>query len=68
MPIGWSWGCLESAQREEATIPPSSTIESNSFNLISRLYIHGGYDIREGSLNTLWMLDLGKLSQLEKSE
>lgn len=26
-----------------------------------RLYIYGGHDIREGSLDNLWMLDINKL-------
>jgi hypothetical protein len=32
------------------------------------MYIYGGHDIREGSMDTLWMLDLAKLSDLEKPE
>jgi hypothetical protein len=32
------------------------------------MYIFGGHDIREGSLDTLWMLDLNKLSDLEKKD
>lgn len=32
------------------------------------MYIYGGHDIREGSMDTLWMLDLSKLSDLEKPE
>jgi hypothetical protein len=31
------------------------------------MYIFGGHDIREGSLDSLWMLDLARLSDLEKS-
>ena len=29
------------------------------------MYIFGGHDIREGSKDTLWYLDLTKLSDLE---
>jgi hypothetical protein len=31
-----------------------------------KLYIFGGHDIREGSLDTLWMLDLSRMEDLEK--
>lgn len=31
-----------------------------------RMYIFGGHDIKEGSLDSLWMIELGKLSDLEK--
>jgi hypothetical protein len=31
------------------------------------LYIYGGHDIREGSKDTLWMLDLRKLKDLDVS-
>lgn len=30
-----------------------------------KLYIYGGHDIREGSKDSLWMLDLRKLRDLE---
>ena len=30
-----------------------------------RLYIYGGHDIREGSLDNLWMIDLDHLEDLE---
>lgn len=30
---------------------------------IIRLYILGGYDIREGAMDSLWMLDLNKVSK-----
>jgi hypothetical protein len=33
-----------------------------------RLFIYGGHDIREGSMGSLWMLDLSKLADLEKSD
>ena len=32
------------------------------------MYIYGGHDIREGSMDTLWMLDLSKFNDLEKPE
>ena len=32
------------------------------------MYILGGHDIREGSLDSLWMLDLTKLQDLERPE
>jgi len=34
-------------------------------NLIFRLYIYGGHDIREGSKDSLWVLDLRKLKDLD---
>lgn len=37
-------------------------------NTFDRLYIYGGHDIREGSLSNLWMLDLNKLTDLERTE
>ena len=33
-----------------------------------RLYIYGGHDIREGSLASLWMINLGYLQDLDKPE
>lgn len=32
------------------------------------MFIYGGHDIREGSIDNLWMVDLGKLQDLEKPE
>jgi hypothetical protein len=32
------------------------------------MFIYGGHDIREGSMDSLWMLDLQKLNDLEKSD
>lgn len=32
------------------------------------MYIYGGHDIKEGSLSTLWMMDLSKMNDLDKSE
>ena len=32
-----------------------------------KLYIHGGHDIKEGTLDTLWVLDLTKLNSLRKT-
>eukprot|EP00347_Sterkiella_histriomuscorum_P006674 403351868 len=40
----------------------------SSFICNKKLYIYGGHDIREGSLNSLWMLNLGHLSDLDKPE
>ena len=33
-----------------------------------RMYIYGGYDIREGSFDNLWYIDLGKVGDLEKTD
>ena len=47
----------------------SSFIHNKKYNcpfvLKYRLYIYGGHDIREGSKDTLYMLDLRKLKDLE---
>ena len=32
------------------------------------MFIFGGHDIKEGSNDTLWMLDLSRLNETEKSE
>ena len=32
------------------------------------MYIYGGHDIREGSLSSLWMINLAHLQDLEKPE
>ena len=32
-----------------------------SFIYKEKLYIHGGYDIKDGSINSLWSLDIDKL-------
>jgi hypothetical protein len=29
--------------------------------ITARLYVYGGYDIKEGTLDSLWALDIGKL-------
>jgi hypothetical protein len=52
---------------EGVTMPPLSTTKSNTFVFINyyRLYIYGGHDIREGSKDTLYMLDLRKLKDLD---
>lgn len=39
----------------------------NSFLYKGKFYIHGGHDIREGSFDSLWELDLQALQRLEKS-
>jgi hypothetical protein len=36
--------------------------------MFDRLYILGGHDIKEGYLDSLWMLDLTKLNVSEKME
>jgi len=61
---------LENTLKEEDTIHLSSINISNYLEILNlyRLYIYGGHDIREGSLANLWMLDLGKLIDLEKPE
>jgi hypothetical protein len=33
-----------------------------------RFYVHGGHDIREGSQDTLWELDLGALHEFEQKK
>lgn len=33
--------------------------------LTVRLYIYGGHDIREGSKDSLWMLDLRKFKDMD---
>jgi hypothetical protein len=52
---------------EEATMPPLSITKSNYLLLNNsfRLFIYGGHDIREGSKDTLYMLDLRKLKDLD---
>ncbi len=38
------------------------------FNIFDRLFIYGGHDIREGSLDSLWMINLVYLTDLDKPE
>ena len=33
--------------------------------MLRRLYIYGGNDIREGTLNSLWCFDLSKIGSLK---
>ena len=40
----------------------------SSFVYDSRLFVYGGLDIREGSLNTLWELNLNNLKDLEVAD
>jgi len=35
------------------------------FQKLFRLYIYGGHDIREGTLDNLWMLDLSLMDDLD---
>lgn len=39
----------------------------STFTHNNKLYIYGGHDIREGSMDSLWCLDLSKLKDLEAS-
>lgn len=36
-------------------------------HFIYRMFILGGHDIKEGSTDTLWMLDLSKISTLDQN-
>lgn len=36
-----------------------------SLPIYFRLYIYGGHDIREGSINNLWMLDFNDIDDLD---
>lgn len=37
----------------------------SSFIYNNKLYIYGGHDIREGSLDNLWVIDLNNFDDLE---
>lgn len=55
------------ALREEHIIPHLWLAKSKkyilNFNLtFIRMFIYGGHDIKEGSIGSLWMIDLGKLN------
>lgn len=67
MRIGLNFGSKQLDLTEEAIIRHLFTTKSNIKVLVNydRLYIYGGHDIREGSKNTLWMLDLRKLKDLD---
>jgi hypothetical protein len=39
-----------------------------TFMFESKLYIYGGLDIQNGSLSSLWELDLTKISDLESDD
>lgn len=44
-------------------------IRGSDFNFTNfRLYIYGGHDIREGSKDSLWMLDLRKIKDATELE
>jgi hypothetical protein len=38
----------------------------SSFIHAGKLYVFGGNDIKEGSIDSLWSLDMGNLADLEK--
>eukprot|EP00347_Sterkiella_histriomuscorum_P011091 403373787 len=47
---------------------PERRAYHTSFQVGKKMYIYGGHDIKEGSLGSLWMLDIGKLSEQSNSE
>ena len=48
--------------------PPERRGYHTTFEHNSKLYIYGGHDIREGSMDSLWMIDLSTLSDLERPD
>lgn len=40
----------------------------STFQHNKRLFVYGGHDIREGSKDSLWMLDLRKLRDMEVTD
>lgn len=56
------------AQREELTILRSLIITGRK-NFVNkfcyRLFIHGGYDITNGTLESMYLLDINKVNDLE---
>ena len=49
-------------------LAPERRSYHSSFVYDNRLFIFGGLDIREGSLNTLWELNLNNLKDLDGEE
>jgi hypothetical protein len=69
--IGLSYDSQENIQKGEHTIHHSFITESIiSFFIFKfyRFYIYGGHDIKEGSLDSLWMVDLAKMSESKPLE
>lgn len=48
--------------------PPERRGYHSTFEHNQKLYIFGGHDIREGSMDSLWSMDLSVLSDLEAHE
>lgn len=65
--IGMKLDSLARFQNAEDTTQLSKFITSKFQLLINlnRLYIFGGHDIREGSLDNLWMLDMVNFEDLD---
>jgi hypothetical protein len=43
---------------------PERRAHHSSFTLNNKMYIFGGYDIREGPLSNMWSFDLAKIGNL----
>lgn len=43
---------------------PERRAHHSSFVLNNKMFVYGGYDIREGPLNNMWSFDLTKIGQL----
>jgi hypothetical protein len=57
-----------SPQREEAITQVFLTTNGKIVAPSCRHFIYGGHDIREGSLNNLWMIDMAKFEDLKLPE
>jgi len=67
MTIGLNSDFRISVLIEGVTILLSFITKSKTLIVLNkfRLYIYGGHDIREGSKDSLWVLDLRKLKDLD---
>ena len=72
MIIGTRSGSLANSQREEDTtlilFTRKSKFEINKVKIFElyRMYIYGGHDIREGSMDNLWVIDLQSFDDLDR--
>ena len=57
---------MANSQKEELTIHVFSLEKGNFITIIwTRMFIFGGHDIREGTLDSLWMVELTKVQEGE---
>jgi hypothetical protein len=47
---------------------PERRAYHSSFIHSKRLFIYGGYDIKEGTLDSLYMIDVGRVAEMDRNQ